>query len=413
MLTIKKNYFHMLLPVLAFASLIFFLPIAFLYEKGGRVIFYYCAYFSILGLFVEVCKKKKLDLSNRKALAILILGIMFISWSLYVKYYLGEEGDFYFTAGKRCFLAFAIITYLFHIFRENYLSKSLMIKGSAFSLGLAFITASAFAFFQGFTSIDRIVLGINRATLTAYAYSILTLALITCVLKLQKSNYKWLFFLLVAIVSLYVIMLTQTRSAMVIHTLFLIYMAFNLFSATRNVKFISVVAILMLLAVGLSYKVIETRFESTVQEYRDYENGNDRTSLGSRFTMWKTGILAFEHAPFGQSQVERNNFITAYLTAHNQKDSWAIFYINVHLHNEFIQYASLFGVVGILVLLYLFYTFIIAELRAKRSLTPLAAVGVATLLYGMADVVLTSVEFIAIFSVLAVLLLLIEAKDEN
>jgi len=413
MLILKKNHLNILMPVLAFASLILFLPIAFLYEKGGRVIFYYCAYFSMLGLLVEVCKRKKIKLGNRKALSILILGVMFIGWSLYVKYYIGEEGKFYFTAGKRCFLAFAIINYQFYIFRENYLSKSLMIKGCALSLSLAFITSSAFAFIQGFTSDDRIVLGINRATLTAYAYSIMTLALITCVMKLQKSNFKYLFFLLVSIISLYVIMLTQTRSAMVIHTLFLVYMTFNLFSATRNVKFISVVSLLMLIAVGLSYKVIETRFESTVQEYRDYEHGNDRTSLGSRFTMWKTGILAFEHAPFGQSQVERNNFIIAYLNAHNQKDSWAIFYINVHLHNEFIQYASLFGVVGVLVLLYFFYTFIIVELRAKRSLTPLAAVAIATLLYGMTDVILTSIEFIAIFSVLVILLLLIEEKDEK
>ncbi|MFZ4214860.1 O-antigen ligase family protein, partial [Pantoea endophytica] len=274
------------------------------------------------------------------------------------------------------------------------------------------ITSSSFAFMQALTSDERVVLGINRATLTAYAYSAVTLALITLILRALENKYKKFYFLSISIISLYVIMLTQTRSAMVIHTLFLLYMTFRLFSITRNIKFISLVAVLMLIAVGISYKVIETRFDTTVQEYRDYEHGNDKTSLGSRFTMWKMGVLTFEKSPFGQSQIERNDYITAYLDAHNQKDSWALIYINVHLHNEFIQYASLFGVQGILVLLYFFYIFIVAELRVKRKLTPIAAASIATLLYGMTDVVLTSIEFIAMFSVLVTLLTLIEKNEK-
>ncbi|HBZ14403.1 O-antigen ligase family protein [Pantoea sp. BRR-3P] len=408
----KMKNISMLLPWLAFASLIAILPIAFLYEKGGRYLFYYCAYFSLTGLALEVFKKRAIHFTERKSLAMLMLGLVFIGWSLYAKYMHGEQGELYFTAGKRCLLAFLIMTYIFHVYREKYINQSLVIRYCILSLALAFVTASSFAFLQTFTSADRVVLGINRATLTAYAYSAVTLALIAFILYSKENKFKKLYFLAVSIISLYVIMLTQTRSAMVIHTLFLAYMTFRLFAVTRNVKFISFVAVLMLVAAGLSYKVIETRFDTTVQEYRDYEHGNDRTSLGSRFTMWKTGILSFEKAPFGQTQVERNNFITTYLDAHNQKDSWALIYINVHLHNEFIQYASLFGVLGIVVLLYFFYIFIIAEFRAARRLTPLAAAGIATLLYGMTDVVLTSIEFIAIFSILVVLLSLIEKRSE-
>jgi len=405
----RKGMTHFL-PWLALLTLITILPVAFLYEKGGRVLFYYCAYFSLAGVAIEFWRKNKVQLSDRKALTMLILGLVYIVWSLYAQFHPHTEDDQYYTAGKRCILAFIIISYIFHLYRTNYFDKSLIIRLSIFSLALAFITSSCFAIYQSFTSTERIVLGINRATLTAYAYSAVTLALISLILKSADTKQKKFYFLFVSIVSLYVIMLTQTRSAMVIHTLFLVYMLARLFSVTRNIKFLGFVAILMLVAAGLSYKVIEGRLETTVNEYHDYEQGNDKTSLGSRFTMWKMGILSFERAPFGQSQFERNKFITTYLDEHNQSDSWALIYINVHLHNEFIQFSSLFGVLGILVLLYFFYTFIVVEIRRHHALTPLAITGVAILLYGMTDVVMTSVEFISIFSVLVVLLSLIDEK---
>ncbi|WP_293792003.1 O-antigen ligase family protein [uncultured Pantoea sp.] len=411
MSVLDRNNLIMLLPWLAFASLISILPLAFIYEKGGRVIFYYCAYFSLAGLAVDFYRKKKVLLTDRKALTMLMLGIMFIGWSIYAKYLHGEKGELYFTAGKRCVLAFIIMTYIFHIYHEKYINKSFLIKCCTVSLALAFVTSSSFALFQALTSADRIVLGINRATLTAYAYSAVTLALIALILKMHDGKYKKLYFLIVSIMSLYVILLTQTRSAMVIHSLFLAYMTFRLFAVTRSIKFISVVAVLMLVAAGAGYKLIEKRLDLTLHEYQAYEKGNDRTSLGSRFTMWKTGALSFENAPLGQAQVERNKFIKSYLDAHNNKNSLALFYMNVHLHNEFIQYASLFGVVGVLVLLYFFYVFIVSELILKRTLTPIAAAGIAILLYGMTDVVLTSIEFIVIFSVLVVLLTLKEKND--
>lgn len=405
----RKNIIQFF-PWLAFLTLVAILPVAFLYEKGGRVLFYYCAYFSLIGMAVEFWRRNKVQLTDRKALAMLMLGIVYVGWSLYAQYLPHAQDDQYYTAGKRCVLAFIILSYLFHLYRTNFFDRSLIVKLSILSLALAFITSSSFAIYQSLTSAERIVLGINRATLTAYAYSAVTLALITLILKSTDNKLKKFYFLFVSIVSLYVIMLTQTRSAMVIHTLFLACMMFRLFSTTRNVKFLGCVAILMFVAAGLSYKVIEGRLETTVNEYHDYEKGNDKTSLGSRFTMWKTGVMAFERAPFGQSQYERNKFITAYLDAHNQSDSWALIYINVHLHNEFIQFASLFGVVGIVVLLFFFYTFIISEFRRYRSLTPLAVAGLAILLYGMTDVVMISVEFISIFSVLVVLLSLVEEQ---
>lgn len=407
---IQRSNISMVLPWLAFATLISILPVAFLYEKGGRVLFYYCGYFSVLGTISEFYMRRNFKLINNKALSLLILGVMFIGWSIIVQISPHTQIEEYYTAGKRCLIGFLIINYIFFLVNSGVINKQYAVRLGILSLSLAFITASLFGIYQGLTTSERVVLGINRATLTAYAYSALTLSLIAIILNFEDTVQKKLYFILVAVVSLYVIMLTQTRAAMVIHTLFLIYMAFRLFALTRNVKLIGSIALMMFIAIGVSYKLIEKRVERTIVEYDNYQKGNDKTSLGSRFTMWKTGILAFEQEPFGQTQYNRNKFIKNYLYTHHQRDSWALRYIDVHLHNEFIQFSSLFGVSGILALIYFFYVYIYAEIKRSHTLTPLAVTGLTILLYGMTDVILTSVEFIAMFSVMAVLLSLIQGE---
>lgn len=407
---IQRSNISMVLPWLAFATLISILPVAFFYEKGGRVLFYYCGYFSLLGTISEIYMKRNFKLINNKSLSLLILGVMFIAWSIIVQISPHTQIEEYYTAGKRCLIGFFIINYIFFLVNSGVINKQYAVRLGILSLSLAFITASLFGIYQGLTTSERVVLGINRATLTAYAYSALTLSLIAIILNFEDTVQKKLYFILVAVVSLYVIMLTQTRAAMVIHTLFLIYMAFRLFALTRNVKLIGSIALMMFIAIGVSYKLIEKRVERTIVEYDNYQKGNDKTSLGSRFTMWKTGILAFEQEPFGQTQYNRNKFIKNYLYTHHQRDSWALKYIDVHLHNEFIQFSSLFGVSGILALIYFFYVYIYAEIKRSHTLTPLAVTGLTILLYGMTDVILTSVEFIAMFSVMAVLLSLIQGE---
>ena len=82
-------------PWLAFLTLIAILPVAFLYEKGGRVLFYYCAYFSLIGMAVEFWRKNKVQLTDRKALAMLMLGIVYVGWSLYAQYLPHTQDDQY------------------------------------------------------------------------------------------------------------------------------------------------------------------------------------------------------------------------------------------------------------------------------------------------------------------------------
>lgn len=127
--------------------------------------------------------------------------------------------------------------------------------------------------------------------------------------------------------------------------------------------------------------------------------------------MWKTGLLAFEQHPFGQTQQERNDWIRSWLDAHGNPDSFALVYLDVHLHNEFIQYASVFGVEGILILIFFYWSAIVMSARTWGIFNPVTAVGLTFLLYGGTDVLLTSNELIVMLSVMMTLSMLITVNS--
>lgn len=406
-----------MIAALVFMLAFCILPSAFLYEKGGRVLFYLCSYLSVIGLCVAIKKDGFKILNNKLALSLLLLGSTFILWSVYSGYTAHEDDELLYTAGKRCFLAFMIISYIFYSIKNKILNTRIIKEGAIFSIAIAFTLASLYAFIQAAMATEpealRVVLGINRATVTAYAYSALSIALMALVLELTNDRLRKAIFFTVAFISLYVILLTQTRSAIAIHLLLIAYLTYRLFVLSKNYKFIAILAIALIICATLASKIIENRLETTVQEISLYQKGDDKTSLGSRFTMWKTGILSFEHAPFGQSVQDRNAFIKSYLYANQQADSFALEYIDVHLHNEFIQYASVFGVCGILVLLYFYWTNIFARPKGRTAVNAASLVTVSTLLYGSTDVLMTSIEYIVIYAMLMTMLLIISGCAEE
>jgi O-antigen ligase len=156
---------------------------------------------------------------------------------------------------------------------------------------------------------------------------------------------------------------------------------------------------------GLSsrWSMVQSRFAVTVSEYHRYEQGNDETSLGSRFTMWKMGVMAFKEHPFGQTETGRNQHIKQYLLDHNQPNSWAFLYIDVHLHNEFIQIGSLAGIFGVLTLLIFFGVLMFSNGVSGFLLNPISMVALSTLLYGLTDVLLISGQYIVLFSIIILL----------
>ena len=78
-----------------------------------------------------------------------------------------------------------------------------------------------------------------------------------------------------------------------------------------------------------------------------------------------------------------------------------------------IQYASIFGVAGIVVLLYFYITMIFSNGLKGYVLNPVSMIVISTLLYGLTDVLLTSVEYIVMLAVMIVLSKMIMQPDEE
>ncbi|WP_436919940.1 O-antigen ligase family protein [Klebsiella pneumoniae] len=381
------------------------LPSAFLYEKCSRVLFYLDGYIASIGLFIAIRKKSKLPKVKWQLMSFMIIGITFISWSFYASLFPHNNSELLFTPGKRFIFGVVIIYYILYIYQNYEETKTIIKKLACISIVASFMAASIYGFFQGIHSTDRILLGINRPTMSAYAYSALSIALLSIIMKNKNLIIKDYIFLATCMVSFYIIYLTQTRSAIVINTLLIIFLAYkNYFSSKKTIVLLIISAFLICSA--FSYKILHNRFESTLNEINKYQNGDDHTSLGSRFTMWESGIAAFKHAPFGQTAQERNGFIEKHLATSNNPNSEAINYLNVHLHNEIIQYASLFGTLGIISLLFFYFINIIP--LSKTGI--FSIITISTLLYGSTDVLLTSIEYVVILTILFANIKIIEGK---
>lgn len=376
------------------------LPSAFLYEKAARVIFYWCGYLSLVGILLK--SKRNIFLCNRITLSFLILSILFFLWST-LSFTLSNEkiSELLFAPSKRWFVASIISIYIFN--SMELIAKKNISNYIIMSLLIAFISSTIFSIYQETLGIKRITLGNDRATLTAYAYSVLTLALISLVANYTNIKNKILIIPSILLISIHVIFLTQTRSAMVIHPALGFLLLFTYIIKTKKSSLIvfSLLTLSILAISAFNIKTIITRYDETKQEISYYDDGNDFTSLGSRISMWKFGVAAFKESPFGQSQSHRNFFILSTIIK-NKTKSAASEFLEVHLHNEFIQYASIFGIAGIIILLYFFYSMCF-KVDHYKAIGPIGISSVAVLLYGATDVLLTSIEFIVIYSITTIL----------
>lgn len=396
-IAIKKLDISNTLYVITFALLIMILPTAFLHEKTSRVLFYWCGYISLIGIVFNLFTRQKSMPNKGIASLFILLSLLFFIWSSLSAYISDNtKSELLYTPAKRWIIASVIAYYIL-----NYRSKisPQNIRSFIFtSMSVAFIAGSTYGIIQGVISNERIILGINRATLTAYAYSAFALAFSSLIAHNFKQNYKYLAQVSVLLISTYVIILTQTRSAMFIHPLLGLTLLVACMYKDRllNIKVLAISLFALVAVISLNSKILTDRINATKQEIAAYNSGNDFTSLGSRFSMWKLGLYSFKEYPFGQSESHRNDIITDYLNDHKENSAATVF-LKVHLHNEFIQYASIFGIFGVLIL-FVFFISLLFKISQPKIIGPVGIATLAVLLYGATDVLLTSIELIVIFS---------------
>lgn len=246
----------------------------------------------------------------------------------------------------------------------------------------------------GITGMGRIEMAINRATVSAYVYSVLSLALVYS-LYLQKNRTLLGVAGFTILISYFVILLTGTRAAMGLYLLLAIVLTLYHF---RRIHLKSTLIFLCIVAgiIIVSYKpLISPKVTQAQLEVEKYQNGVDGTSLGSRFTMWSVGIHNGLAHPLGQSLKDREIWTQKYINNGHPNLITAIGYLKIHLHNEFIEKYSLQGLPGLAILLFFFVSMIAYALKNRNGL--LLATMLLLLLYGLTDVILLSSEALIFF----------------
>ena len=153
--------------------------------------------------------------------------------------------------------------------------------------------------------------------------------------------------------------------------------------------------LLLLLSAMIFKSQIEQRIHDFHQDMASINDPQKDNSIMSRLSMQRTGFHAGNQALLGQSAEQRAKEITA-MVKQDPELMGVMPYLTVHLHNELIEAYSLKGIVGAVLLLTFYLTYIFAALRIYNNVL-LFTVMLSLIAFGLTDVIFFSTEGTVMF----------------
>ena len=232
----------------------------------------------------------------------------------------------------------------------------------------------------------RVALGFEHQTGTAYALTLIALLASQAIINLRLKHTVALY-LLHFLISLAVIITTQTRAAILVYPilsvgLFLMYYRHNRTMLLRAL--LGFVILVGIAAIPLK-PIIESRYQNFLVDLHSYNQNNSNTSIGARLAMQRAGIESGNGHDWGQSLEQRGAEIQR-LALQDTSLQGALEFINVHLHNEVIDTFSLKGIPGVVVLLLLYIAMFLTAYWQRSPL--LFVISGAIAIYGLSDLLL-------------------------
>lgn len=232
----------------------------------------------------------------------------------------------------------------------------------------------------------RVALGFEHQTGTAYALTLIALLASQAIINLRLKHTISLY-LLHFLISLAVIITTQTRAAILVYPLLSIGLFFMHFRHNRTILLKALLGFLLLIGlVAIPLKsVIENRYQSFLIDLHSYTQNNSVNSIGARLAMQRAGIEAGKVHLGGQSLEQRGAEIQQ-LAVQDTSLQGAVVFLNVHLHNEIVDTFSLKGIPGVIVLLLLYTAMFLTAYWQRSPL--LFVISSAIAIYGLSDLLL-------------------------
>lgn len=273
----------------------------------------------------------------------------------------------YLEVGKICvFGALLILTFSMNEKNKignNRIHYALIILLQLFMIGYAWYQHV----YLGLTRVEFALGGGTSATGAAY-----TIVFLSCyiMMVLQHSRNRFKDFLILAhfFITFIILITTETRAAIMVYPVIFAGLLCIRCYKQRHIPWKGITVLLLACLAG-SFMMKDSlikRYNDLNHDVTAYEKDNSNTSVGARFAMWKSGLIASEHNYLWQSTDQRNNLIREAIKE-DPSLSGALSHIRGHLHNEVVEAVSTKGPSGVLLYLAFVVTLAWYSLRQIKS----------------------------------------------
>ncbi|MBU9868477.1 O-antigen ligase family protein [Rahnella aceris] len=390
MAQIKKSSFDDKLASLLF--LLITISISFFMYSGEitRNFFYIATYIAVLYFIYVTLRVDKKIKFYPVACTILLLGISKLLWvMLTVNHQYPLIAYHYQISGKRLILASFILYAIEHNIHK-WKIPALTVRTGIAIMTILFIVISVIRIIVYLKTGERMKINSDAPTSGAYTFTIFSL-LVMYSLKYHALKHYRLICLIVMTLTFAVLAATETRSAIILFILIsagsIIY-DFTKSSHTSKIIYGFAIAVLIIAAVTSGhpyYNKVLTRFDNLQNEVTSYNDGERNTSVGARFSMWRAGVDAFKHHPFGQSADSRNALATTFIDEHEGGNPEALRNLQFHLHNDIIDTMSLQGIFGALIMVLFFTVLLLYPFRLVPKGYEFLLLSVPVIYFSMGD----------------------------
>ncbi|CAK9885647.1 MAG: O-antigen ligase [Candidatus Erwinia impunctatus] len=291
----------------------------------------------------------------------------------------------YVLGGKRYFLTAFTVFYFYkarHLLTRPILTAAIVI----------IVAGLCYTLWQGLhahsLSDPRIKLTADAATTASYLTVLVSMTCLYMVFqRFGITVWSLLGFFAIFSLNIYLIILTETRAAVIITPLLYVLFFITYYTRIHKTLLYGCIIIFVVAILGTPYAIWD-RMRSIQTDVATYQINND-TSIGARFSIWKSGWHSVKISFIGQSSDDRTTKARQYIEQHEKHNPEAWKNVAYHLHNEMLEVFSLQGILGLGSLLAFYLSgFIYAFSRQARRSAGVMFIILPCFLFGLADTAL-------------------------
>lgn len=288
--------------------------------------------------------------------------ILFFSFLLFGLYHALHSYIFIesLTSGVEKYLKFLAGAFYFLVLVQYGYNKFAFFAGAFLGGVLSALFVIYEVFYNGY--IGRVGLGHNPI-----AFSILMCFYAVSTVYFSRLVSSWFrYFLIVcSFFMVFASVYSGTRNAYLLYIVFFVYFMYlykdslALFFSKKIYRFSFILIFVFLSFLFVNMNVVEQRLKATFGELEMILEGDLTSSFGQRLQMWDAGIYLFRNnILFGHGSDRQviNNNLKDYYKEKNYIDDLMLRYS--HFHNIFIDQLAKYGIIGLLLLIILFFSII-------------------------------------------------------